>query len=245
MLVRMDFRAALYSRYVSSFKGESAVLEGPALASFRAWWWHRLGPVLADLPRDARILELGCGAGHLLGLLGEHGFTRVEGIDLSAEQVELAVARGIPARVGDARKLLASHDGDYAAILAFDFIEHFDRGELLELATAIWRALAPGGRLLLQTPNGEGLMPGQVIYGDLTHLTIFTPGSLEQLLRFGGFTDFAFSESGPAPLSLRGRVRVLAWKLVKLLAGMVRRIETGKRQAIWTETMFCRCRKDA
>jgi SAM-dependent methyltransferase len=245
MLPRMSFRAELYGRYVSAFKGRDAVLEGAALASFRAWWWHRLGALLADLPRDARILELGCGAGHVLQLLGEHGFTRVEGVDISAEQVELAVARGISARVADACELLAAHDGEYAAILAFDFIEHFDRSELLELSAAIWRALAPGGRFLLQTPNGEGLMPGQVIYGDLTHLTIFTPGSLEQLLRFTGFTDFEFMESGPAPLGLRGHLRVLAWKLVKRLAGVVRRIETGKRQAIWTETMFCRCRKGA
>jgi SAM-dependent methyltransferase len=241
----MSFRAPLYDRYVSAFKGREAMLEGAALASFRTWWWYRLGPVLADLPRDARILELGCGAGHLLELLREHGFTRAEGVDLSAEQVELAVARGVPARVADAREQLASHEGEYAAILAFDFIEHFDRDELLELAASILRALAPGGRLLLQTPNGEGLMPGQVIYGDLTHLTIFTPGSLEQLLRLTGFTDFEFKESGPAPLGLRGHLRVLAWKLVKLLAGVVRRIETGKRQAIWTETMFCRCRKGA
>ena len=241
----MAFRTALYDRYVSAFKGEGAVLEGAALDSFRAWWGHRLLPQLDGLPPNGRILELGCGAGHVLELLHVHGFTRVEGVDLSPEQVALAAARGVPARVADAREALAAGEGAYAAILAFDFIEHFDRDELLELAPAIWRALAPGGRLVLHTPNGEGLMPGQVIYGDLTHLTIFTPGSLEQLLRLAGFTGFQFSEAGPAPIGLRGRLRVLAWSLVKLLAGVVRRIETGKRQAIWTETMFCCCRKGA
>jgi len=241
----MSFRTALYARYVSAFKRDDAVLEGAALASFRSWWWYRLGPLLADLPRDARILELGCGAGNLLALLREHGFTRVEGVDVSAEQVALAAARGVSARVADARELLASHAGDFAAIVACDFIEHFDRDELLELTAAIQRALVAGGRLILHTPNGEGLMPGQVIFGDLTHLTVFTPGSLEQLLRLAGFTDFAFSESGPAPFGLRGRLRVLAWKLVKLVANLVRRVETGEQQTLWTETMFCRCRKDA
>jgi SAM-dependent methyltransferase len=240
----MSFRTVLYSRYVSAFKGDAAVREGAALASYRNWWWYRLGPLLAELPRDARILELGCGAGTLLELLRDRGFTRVEGVDVSAEQIALAVARGVSAQVADARELLASNPGVYAAILACDFIEHFDRDELLELTATIHRALAPRGRLILHTPNGEGLMSGQVIFGDLTHLTIFTPSSLEQLLRVTGFTDFAFSESGPAPLGLRGRLRVLAWRLVRGVANLVRRVETGEQRTLWTETMFCSCRKD-
>jgi hypothetical protein len=40
-------------------------------------------------------------------------------------------------------------------------------------------------------------------------------------------------------------MRVLAWRLVKAIAGAVRLVESGKRQAIWTETMFCCCRKGA
>ena len=152
----------------------------------------------------------------MLELLREHGFTRVEGIDVSKQQIELAVARGVPARVGDARELLAASAGDYAAILAFDFIEHFDRDELLELVPAISRALAAGGRLVLHTPNGEGLMSGQVIYGDLTHLTIFTPGSLEQLL-LRGLHGLRLREAGPAPPGCAAQHPRFVWSPVKLL----------------------------
>jgi O-antigen chain-terminating methyltransferase len=179
----------------------------------------------------------------MLELLARLGFTRVEGIDVSPEQIELAARRGLAARVAGVFDHLAASEAAYAAILGFDFIEHFDREELLNLASAIHRALAPGGRLILRTPNGAGLLPHQVIYGDLTHLTVFTPGSLEQLLRWAGFTGFRFAETGPVPAGFRGRARVLGWYLVKLVANAVRMLEAGKRQALWTENMICCCRK--
>ena len=111
------------------------------------------------------------------------------------------------------------------------------------LAPLLFAALRPGGRLLVQTANGAGLFPSQVIYGDLTHVTIFSPQSLAQLLRSAGFSDLAFYETGPIPLRLRGRLDVALWSAIKLLANAVRSIETGKRQAIWTENFICLARK--
>ena len=54
-----DFRAALYDRYVSTFKGLNAE------PSF-AWWDHKYLPLLDDLDRAAPILEIGCGDGGCL-----------------------------------------------------------------------------------------------------------------------------------------------------------------------------------
>jgi hypothetical protein len=82
-----------------------------------------------------------------------------------------------------------------------------------------------------------------VIYGDLTHVTIFTPQSLAQLLRPAGFVDLAFYETGPVPIRLRGKLDLALWSGIKGLANLVRRIETGKRQSIWTETFLCRAFK--
>ncbi len=45
-------------------------------------------------PRDQPVLELGCGPGQLLEYLGQRGFARRLGIDLSEEQVRRARARG-------------------------------------------------------------------------------------------------------------------------------------------------------
>jgi hypothetical protein len=97
--------------------------------------------------------------------------------------------------------------------------------------------------LIVQTANGAGLLPGQVIHGDLTHQTIFTPGSLGQLLQAVGFDTLSFYETGPVPIRVRGRLDVALWRGIKAVANAVKQVETGKRQAIWTENFICRAFK--
>ncbi|MDQ6672762.1 MAG: class I SAM-dependent methyltransferase [Chloroflexota bacterium] len=234
-----DFRAALYERYVSTFKGDGSPGTEPSFA----WWDHKYLPLLSDLDTAAPMLEIGCGDGGLLAYLGRRGFSNAAGLDISPEQVQVAKARGVRAEVGDVFESLAGRAGTLAAIIGVDVFEHFSRDELMRLAPLLHAALQPGGRLLVQTANGAGLFPGQVIYGDLTHMTIFTPQSLDQLLRASGFVDLAFYETGPIPIRLRGKVDVAVWGAIKRLASAVRYIETGKRQVVWTENFICLARK--
>lgn len=107
--------------------------------------------------------------------LHSEGFTNVKGIDLSAEQVRLARERGLAVEVANAVTYLETTPETFDAILALDFVEHFSKAELLSLMPLIYSRLNPGGLLILQTPNGQGLFPNQIIYGDFTHLTIFSP----------------------------------------------------------------------
>ena len=230
-----DFRQALYRRYVSTFKADVWRGGEPSIA----WWDHKYLPLLEGLDRGAAIVEIGCGDGALLAYLGRRGFSHAVGIDISAEQVALARRRGVQADVGDAFGYLGKHGAAFSAVVAIDVLEHLTRDELLRLAPLLLAALRPGGRLLVQTANGAGLFPGQVIYGDLTHVTVFTPQSLAQLLRPVGFVDLAFHETGPVPIRLRGRIDAALWSGIKRVANVVRSIETGKRQSIWTENFIC------
>jgi SAM-dependent methyltransferase len=234
------FREQLYDRYVSTFKGPSN--EGQDLRWYR-WAQHKFVPLLNDLPREARILDLGCGPGQMLHLLKDLGFTNVSGIDISAEQVRLAVARGLNATVGDVFEHLRESRLGFDAIIALDLVEHFDKSEQIPLFNAIYGALLPAGRLIVGTPNGEGLFASQVIYGDLTHLTIFSEGSLSQLLRLIGFEKIEFYETGPVPKDLKGRVRGLLWRGIKLAANVARLIESGETQRLWTKNLICSSRK--
>jgi len=230
-----DFRDSLYRTYVSGFKGELGMAE--------AWWDHKYLPLLRGLHRDAPILDLGCGDGRLLAYLGSRGFANAIGVDISEEQVALARTRGVSVERGDAFDHLEHRQRDYAAIFAIDILEHLTRAELLRLAPLLHSALHTQGTLVVQTANGAGLMPGQVIHGDLTHQTIFTPESLGQLLRPVGFAHLSFYETGPVPIRLRGKLDVAVWSAVKAVARTVRYVETGKRQTIWTENFICRAVK--
>lgn len=238
-----DFRMALYDRYVSTFKGVESELSAYALSSYFAWCEYKFLPLLEGIGHDGLLLEVGCGPGYMLEFLKRCGFTEVHGIDISREQIQRATNRGCDAEVADVFEYLNGKPDTFDAILALDFIEHFHKEELTVLMPLLQKSLKQGGRLILQTPNGEGLFPHHVIYGDLTHLTILTPSSLQQLLRQAGFQGFHFHETGPAPKNLGGRLRLLLWHLIRFIASTIRRIETGQSQALWTENMICCCYK--
>lgn len=234
-----DFRDPFYEHYVTTFKS----IENPAdegnLNSYLAWCRHHYGPLLHDLDRTSSILELGCGPGYMMLFLQSEGFVNVKGIDLSQEQVDLAHRRGLQVEVADVLTYLSQNMKSYDVILALDLMEHFSKEELIPLVSRIHARLNPGGAFILQTPNGQGLFSNQVIYGDLTHLTIFTPGSLHQLLCLIGFEEIDIRGTGPAPKNIMGIFRLTIWRFASLLATIVRMAETGKRQTILTENMIC------
>lgn len=234
-----DFRDVLYERYVSDFKSD-LLLDERSLHEYWRWCDVKLLPLVNGLPRDAAILEIGCGPGYFLHYLSRRGFTAARGVDISAEQVALARERGVVAEVRDVYAELADRRGALDVIVALDVVEHFSKEENLRLFKAMRDALRPDGLILLQTPNGEALMPGPNIYGDLTHLTIFTANSLDQILRRTGFRRAAFFETGPVAKNIAGLVRLLVWRLARFSAGIVRFAECGSRQRVWTQNIICR-----
>ena len=103
--------------------------------------------------------------------------------------------------------------------------------------------MSEDGVLIIHTPNGEGLFPNQRIYGDLTHLTIFTQNSLSQILRIVNFTEIDFYETGPVSKNIIGFIRLILWKLIKAMVKTIRLIETGSYEDILTQEFICVARK--
>lgn len=236
-----NHRQQYYARYVSAAP-EAAREQAWSYAQYAAWCDEHLLPWLAGEPRDARILEIGCGDGTLLAYLRDNGFTEVRGVDVSDEQVALARRRSLDVRAGDAMSALAEHDHELGGVIAVDVLEHFTKSEVDQLLARVAHALAPGGFLLVRTPNGEGLFAGHVIHGDLTHCTTFTPRSLAQALRLAGFGSIAFREALFVRGSVRGRARMLAWVIIRGVANAIRVVQTGRMQAIWSENLLCLAR---
>lgn len=107
-----------------------------------------LGRQLVELlaPRAGeRVLDVGCGDGALTERLVAAG-CRVVGIDSSSAQVRAARARGLDARVADAAAL--GFEGEFDAVFS-NAVLHWVTDADAALA-GIRRALAPGGRLVIE-----------------------------------------------------------------------------------------------
>ncbi|WP_331719337.1 class I SAM-dependent methyltransferase [Streptomyces sp. NBC_00158] len=116
----------------------------------------------AELVRETgntRVADVGCGPGHLTGLLHELGLDAF-GLDLSPGMVEHA-RRARPAlRFDEARmEALPVEDGALGGVLAHHSMIHTPPGELPALLAEQVRVLAPGGLLLVSFSVAEGPEP--------------------------------------------------------------------------------------
>lgn len=239
---KQDIRATLYDQYVSRFKTAELHRDDRWFRAYWSWCEFKYLPPLSNIDRKEPVLELGCGPGYVLEFLQRNGFTHAEGIDISREQVGLARSRGLRATAADCFAFLKKPRA-YSAIIAVDFVEHFTKEELLRLFPLIFKSLRPGGILLLQTPNGQGLFPGQVVYGDLTHQTIFAQDSLQHILTLAGFRNIRFAETGPVPDTFEGKLRTFLWSVIRGTIRIIRQIEAKNTSKLWTESIICWCQK--
>jgi SAM-dependent methyltransferase len=101
-----------------------------------------------ELPPDARVLDLGCGAGVSVTRWLAQRFT-VTGVDISTRQLELA-RRHVPAATflkADMTELVFAPE-TFDAVVAFHSIIHVPRAEHPALVRNIHHWLKPGGGFL-------------------------------------------------------------------------------------------------
>ncbi len=109
---------------------------------------------IAAHTRRKHILEVGCGAGYGLAMLGKHDPDRYWGIDLAAEPVEFA-ARYYPILaprliVGDSLHL-PFPDDQFDLVASLEVIEHVPSAEAF--LQEIKRVMRPGATCMISTPN--------------------------------------------------------------------------------------------
>ena len=151
-------------------------------ASQASRWWdpdgpeamlHKLNPVRLKYIRDwidqhwqcdecgrtpldgKTALDVGCGAGLLCEPLARLG-AKVTGVDASPEVIAVArqhasaMGLSIDYRAGDVQEL----EGQFDLVTSLEVIEHV--AEPAAFLKALARRLAPGGLLILSTPNATG-----------------------------------------------------------------------------------------
>jgi len=186
------------------------------------------------LPRnpDAQILDVGCGWGQFLWWAKEKGYALTVGIDIGQEQEAHGRQVGLAIRkVDDSRIFLESLDAEYDLIVMNHVIEHVFPEEGLRLLAAIRRALKPGGRVIIQTPNMNCVGANAGRYIELSHVVGYSESSLHQLMSAAGFNQV---EMFGNVTRLSGNPKRILWKGLQVLS-----------RAIWRTMLFSELGFDA
>ncbi len=141
-------------------------------------------------PEGRRLLEVGTGAGLFLKAAERAGWD-VAGLELSAEAAAFARERlGLNVREERAEAMTFGPASFEVAVMS-EVIEHlFDPRAVLD---AVYRALRPGGVILVTTPNFSALSRHALgaswsVLSPLEHLYYFTEATLGRMLEASGFS---------------------------------------------------------
>ena len=168
------------------------------------------------LPRakQSRILDVGCGGGYFLSFLKSAGYGPLQGVDSDERAVQACRANvHVPAENVDALQYLRGHKQCFDVISCNHVMEHFPRADSLDLAGALYDALAPGGTLLVTVPNAMSPWMGYYLFDDLTHDHLYTPHSLASSLASAGFANITIHPEAPVAYDVLTGIRCVLWKL--------------------------------
>ncbi len=197
------------------------------------------GSILDDLKAlglEGRLLDVGCGGGHLLALAGQQGW-RALGTDLSHQAC--AVARRAGASVIQAEgAALPLRDEAVDAVSLINVLDH--TSDPLTTLREAHRVLRPRGRLVIRIPNAAFHRPCVRLLASLgplarwhgwdgypiLHLFAFTPGGLRSVVNRAGFhvleiRNSSLAAEGPHSTQKGRRAAGLRWLHGFIVAGAV------------------------
>jgi len=141
------------------------------------------------VPRNARILEVGCNDGRFLDRLREHGWSDLSGIEPTGNTSAAAISRGFKVHhrslsTSSATALVDDH-GTWDCVILRQVLEHVS--DLRDFGSALNRLLRVGGLLVIEVPDSRSNIEG-LDYGLWEeHVNCFTPESLDRFLVGHGF----------------------------------------------------------
>ena len=168
---------------------ERAVFDRMAELDQDHWWFIARRRILAALiervvqpPRKARVLEVGCGTGHNLAMLGKYGALDASELDDCARALaSKRLGREIKcARLPD---LSMFERGAYDLVALLDVLEHVP--DDVASLKAILKRLNPGGALLLTVPANPWMWSAHDVAHH--HFRRYSKRELVRVIREAGF----------------------------------------------------------
>ncbi len=126
--------------------------------SERDFWWYRgmreilfriLDPIAKTMP-CARVLEAGCGTGHLSWTLRERYGWEMTPLDLDRDGLEYARGYGLGRLVQGDAAALPFADASFDLVLSMDVIVHFESGKEQAAFEELARVLSVGGVAIIR-----------------------------------------------------------------------------------------------
>jgi len=148
-----------------------------------------------NIPKDAKILDIGCNYGSLIYNLYCLGYENIFGIDIEGDSINKGrlfypeISNNLSKHnPGD----IPFNDNTFDVVLMFDVIEHVPNIEIF--INKVKKTLKPGGVFIFQTPNKFINIPWEIINGrSLTkwqsyHCSLQTALSLKNMMIKTGFS---------------------------------------------------------
>lgn len=174
--------------------------------------------------RSVRILDLGCGYGLFLKACQEAGYTHLVGVEYLKPCVTFAREKLSTETIYNSdiiEFLQGATPESYEVITAFDVMEHFQKSQIIGLFSLVRTLLKPGGRFIMQVPNGGSLSGLYTFYSDLTHDVPYTDSLLEELSSVTGFSrlEISTSEKVLEGKGIKKQLKHLAQTMLKKVMG--------------------------
>ena len=153
----MNYRDRCYKNYVTTRWTYTHSLSEEEYKLFAKVAKKRLRDMLPD-NKAAKIIDVACGSGHFLYFLQKEGYTNIEGIDISEEQLTVAKEMKVKnIRMADLFTHLPKYPQSFDMIIACDIIEHMKKDKIMQFLDLIFQSLKQGGKVLITTLNIQSL----------------------------------------------------------------------------------------
>lgn len=144
------------------------------------------------------VLDLGCGRGELLELLGKRG-VEAFGVELDEELAQGARERGFDVEHGDGiARLGALDDNGLGGLVLVQVVEQLSSQELVELVSLAAQKVRPGGQVLVEAVNPQSRY-AHASYFDPTHERPVHPAYLTFLFEETGFASVGLEWRSSSP----------------------------------------------